>query len=257
MWALDAGGSAALATFMADWPWVAVASTAGVVLAAALRKRPRPAPPDSQRERVAPLREFKAELLGRKGEAAAARRIAELGLPALHDVVVTDERGATQIDHIVRTPWGIAVLETKRFSGLVTGTASAARWRQVVGGESLVVRSRGRRWRRPRRIETQEVVNWFQNPLRQNYRHVMAVTRIVDDVKVPVRGYVVSAGSAAFVGELARVVGSLERIGEMLNDPEREPVSWRLEAAWDRVIAAAQMRHSTQAASGVDTRRRR
>jgi hypothetical protein len=133
-------------------------------------------------------------MLGRKGAQGVARRIAELGMPAVHDVVLTDDRGRTQTDRLVRTPFGIVVLETKRLSGVVTGTVSAALWRHEVGGGPTVVQSRGRRWRPKRSIQTEAVVTWFQNPLRQNYRHVMAVRHVIGDSDVPVRGHVVSGG---------------------------------------------------------------
>lgn len=189
---------------------------------------------------VEPLRKFKAELLGRKGEEAVARRIAELELPALHDVVLTDERGPTQIDHIVRTLRGIVVLETKRFSGVLTGAVRDRYWHQRVGGSPMLLGGRGRRWRAKRRVETKAVEARIRNPLHQNYRHVKAVEYVVDDPEVPIRGFVVSAGTARFDGELATAVMPLDALEQVLCSTASIVVDpGRVERAWQRLTESA------------------
>jgi len=70
---------------------------------------------------------FRPALIGRGGERAVRLALARLGLPALHDVVLADALGHTQIDHLVRTTQGIVVIETKTFSGWIS--------RQVDGTE--------------------------------------------------------------------------------------------------------------------------
>jgi hypothetical protein len=238
MWTVDIDGPG-LARFVSYWYLAPIGSVALVM--AAMGWRSRQAGPPSRAERLAPLRDVKAEMLGRKGEQEVARRIAELGMPAVHDVTLSDDRGRTQIDHVVRTAFGIVVLETKRFSGVVTGTVSAALWRHEVGGGATLVQSRGRRWRPKRRVQTEAVVTWFQNPLRQNYRHVMAVRGVIGDSDVPVRGLVVSAGPARFEWELARAVIPLDRIGEVLSDQSGERADGRrLDKAWKRLLAAVE-----------------
>ena len=59
----------------------------------------------------------------------------------------------TQIDHIVVSQFGIFVVETKTYSGWIFGDENSAQWMQVLPGKK----------------------NRFQNPLRQNYRHVCAL----------------------------------------------------------------------------------
>lgn len=139
------------------------------------------------------LRQLKAELKGRKGEDAVIVTLARLGLPALHDVILLDGRGLTQVDHLVRLPGGIAVLETKTYAGLVTGGVHGKQWTQHLRGGHYP----------------------FQNPLLQNYRHVAAV-KLAVGAGVPVQGFVVSAGAARFCPELEQVVLKLENVGAWL-----------------------------------------
>jgi hypothetical protein len=68
------------------------------------------------------FREVKAGITGQKGEAAVAHQLVLLGVPALHDVILTDSRGLTQIDHLVLGLDAVLVLETKMYSGFITGS---------------------------------------------------------------------------------------------------------------------------------------
>jgi hypothetical protein len=98
---------------------------------------------------------FKAGIIGRKGESAVARVLSALGVPALHDVLLPDLLGVTQLDHLARAPDAILVIETKTYGGYITGLLDSAEWVQhLVAGEIRYA---------------------FQNPVHQNYRHCRAV----------------------------------------------------------------------------------
>lgn len=162
------------------------------------------------------LRQLKAELKGRKGEDAVIVTLARLGLPALHDVILRDGRGLTQVDHLVRLPGGIAVLETKTYAGLVTGEVHGKQWTQHLRSGCYP----------------------FQNPLLQNYRHVAAVMLAVG-TGVPVQGLVVSAGAARFCPELEQVVLKLEDVAARLAGmPGPACGQVRMDAAWQVLTAA-------------------
>ena len=165
------------------------------------------------------LRQAKAELKGRQGETAVAAVLARAGLPALHDVIVRDAWGLTQVDHLVRLPDGIAVLETKAWRGTVTGRVRDRRWLQELGGG------------RVRRA--------LRNPVMQNGRHVRAVRRVTGS-GVPVCGLVVSAGAARFCGELEGAVVRLDGLAGWLR-VGRAPACdvRRLDAAWRTLTALA------------------
>ena len=73
----------------------------------------------------------------------------------LHNIMLPTDVGATtQIDHIVVSAWGIFVIETKTYSGWVFGDAKSAQWTVS-------------HFRRKDR---------FQNPLRQNYKHIATLS---------------------------------------------------------------------------------
>ncbi|MDB5398056.1 MAG: hypothetical protein JWQ55_74, partial [Rhodopila sp.] len=139
---------------------------------------------------------------------------------ALHDVLLADLFGLTQVDHLVRGPDCILVIETKRYGGHITGSLRGDVWVQHLAGG--------------------EVRYSFRNPIRQNHRHCRAVEAVLAGLDVPVGGYVVSAGSATFCAELAAVVVPLGRLAAMFDAaPPRAYTPAHLEIAWDRLATAA------------------
>ena len=195
-------------------PAVAAAAVALVVAAVLVLGRLR-----SREEAQDQLRRVRAEVRGRQGEAAVVAVLARAGFPALHDVIVRDAWGLTQVDHLVRLADGIAVLETKAFGGTVTGHVGDRRWVQELRGG---------------RVRTA-----FRSPMMQNERHVRAVRRVAGS-GVPVCGLVVSAGSARFCGELEGAVVGLDGLAARLRaGPAVACDVRRLDAAWRALTAAA------------------
>lgn len=85
------------------------------------------------------------------------------------------EDGTTQIDHILISRFGIFVIETKDYKGWIFGRAEQAHWTQVL-------------FRRKYQ---------FQNPLLQNYRHVLAVRAALDFLPPDtIKSLIVFVGSA-------------------------------------------------------------
>ena len=94
---------------------------------------------------------------GKRGE-KRVYNILSKGLPdgfiVLNDIYLPSSDGTTtQIDHIVVSQYGVFVVETKNYSGWIFANARDDEWTQVI-------------YRRKSR---------FQNPLRQNYRHICAL----------------------------------------------------------------------------------
>ena len=74
----------------------------------------------------------------------------------LHDVMLETDRGATQIDHLVVSPYGIFVIETRHMPGWIVGSERDAQWTRTF------FRSKTR----------------FQNPLRQNAGHIKVLQQL-------------------------------------------------------------------------------
>lgn len=71
----------------------------------------------------------------------------------VNNVTICTSNGTTQIDHIIVSRYGIFVIETKNMEGWIFGSEKDAQWTQSLYGNKFR----------------------FQNPLRQNYRHVKAL----------------------------------------------------------------------------------
>ncbi len=80
-----------------------------------------------------------------------------------HNVLLPIDGETTQIDHIVFAGGKCFVIETKAYSGWIFGTASDSTWTQTFNKRSRYS---------------------FQNPIRQNYKHILAVKSLIGDVTV-------------------------------------------------------------------------
>lgn len=82
----------------------------------------------------------------------------------LKNVTLPCEDGTTQIDHVVVSRFGIFVIETKNMRGWIFGSERDLKWTQKCRGRSFQ----------------------FQNPLRQNYKHVAAMA---ESLSLPVEAF--------------------------------------------------------------------
>ena len=76
----------------------------------------------------------------------------------IDNVMLKTDRGSTQIDHVIVSIYGIFVIETKNYKGLIAGTKYGEYWVQYVYGRKYS----------------------FYNPVRQNYGHIKALQGILD-----------------------------------------------------------------------------
>lgn len=95
----------------------------------------------------------------------------------LNNVTLKLEKGSTQIDHILVSRFGVFVLETKHYSGWIFGNEKSKDWIQVIYRTKFK----------------------FQNPIRQNYKHLKAVQELLDFIAPEqIQGLVVFTGNATF-----------------------------------------------------------
>lgn len=113
---------------------------------------------------VAIFKIFKPYLKGKVGEIAVAAHV-KLYLKEhyilLNDLTLPDaEGGSTQIDHILLSPFGIFVIETKNYKGWIFGGERQKQWTQKIYKKSFK----------------------FQNPIHQNYKHMKVLEQILSDI---------------------------------------------------------------------------
>lgn len=96
---------------------------------------------------------------------------------AFHDITLPDgQGGTTQVDHVYIGTNGVFVIETKNFAGSIYGRANEPTWTQALG----------------------RTKNTFQNPIRQNYKHIVAVADACGIDRSTIHGMVVFTGRSRF-----------------------------------------------------------
>lgn len=156
-----------------------------------------------------------ARLRARRGAWRVRREIVRAGA-ALHGIWLPDGLGGrTRIDHLVKLPGGLLVVDVMSCRGRIFGGPKDADW----------VERRGRRARN------------FPNPIRQNRAHLAVVRAHVGSV--PVVGTVVSVGGARFPNGRPDGVIDPRGLKAVLRHAATPPVdAHALDAAWAAVQAA-------------------
>ncbi len=104
----------------------------------------------------------------------------------LHNVTLPDETGrTTQVDHIIVSPYGIFVVETKHYKGWIFGSEKEATWTQQI------YRSK----------------KTFQNPLHQNYKHTSTLRKLLNLPAASIFPVVIFTGEAQFKTDMPPNVG--------------------------------------------------
>lgn len=139
------------------------------------------------------LGRYRTHVFQNRGEARLSRAL-EMRFVApdyhlLNHVTLCLKDGTTQIDHVLVSRFGIFVIETKDYSGWIFAGPDDRYWTQVF------YRAKFR----------------FQNPIRQNHRHVRAVQELLDFLPANVvRSVIVFTGNAEFKTTIPDGVFTLE-----------------------------------------------
>lgn len=94
----------------------------------------------------------------------------------IKNVTLPTEDSTTQIDHIIVSKYGLFVVETKNMKGWIFGSENDAEWTQQIYKDE----------------------NKFQNPLRQNYRHTLALEEILGLMPNKIFSVIVFVGESKF-----------------------------------------------------------
>ena len=107
---------------------------------------------------------YKPVLKGKFGEFAVsihAKKYLTEDYILLNNCTLPDEQsGTTQIDHILLSPYGIFIIETKNYKGWIFGGERQKMWTQKIFKNSYK----------------------FQNPLHQNYKHQKVLEAVLSDI---------------------------------------------------------------------------
>ena len=131
-----------------------------------------------------------------------------------HNVIVPAKDGTTQIDHLLVSPYGLFIVETKNLKGWIFGSANQPRWTQSIYGHNYS----------------------FQNPLRQTFRQKKILAEFLQLDESIIHTVVFFVGNCSFAKSLpANVINSgLGRyiknfVIEFLSTEEIEAIVERLE----------------------------
>ncbi len=94
----------------------------------------------------------------------------------IKNVTLPTEDGTTQIDHIIASRFGVFVIETKNMKGWIFGSVNQPYWTQQI------FRHKSK----------------FQNPLRQNYKHVKTLEAALDIEPEHIHSLIVFVGDSTF-----------------------------------------------------------
>lgn len=125
---------------------------------------------------VAVAKAYTPQLKGFAGERRVARKLRRLGkrYTSYHNVYVTKANGElTQVDHIVTSPFGIFVIETKNYRGWIFGSEQKMYWTQTLGTHKFP----------------------FYSPIFQNRAHVNALKHTMK-ANVPIHSVIVFSNEA-------------------------------------------------------------
>lgn len=106
----------------------------------------------------------------------AMKRLDEREYRQFHDTTLPTSDGTTQIDHIVVSRYGVFVIETKNMGGWIFGSQNDPTWTQTFGKHR----------------------NSFQNPLRQNFKHIKELEALLQIGEDKFHSVIVFAGDATF-----------------------------------------------------------
>lgn len=98
----------------------------------------------------------------------------------IKNVILSTDGGTTQIDHIIVSVFGVFVAETKNMKGWIFGNESENTWTQKIYKHS----------------------NKFQNPLRQNYKHVKTLQELLGLKDTQIHSLIVFSGDSTFKTEM-------------------------------------------------------
>lgn len=158
-----------------------------------------------------------------QGRAASKFFLDESVYRSLHNVTIPAKNGTTQIDHVIVSRYGVFVVEAKNYNGWIFGSERDAQWTQSLFGK----KSR------------------FQNPLRQNHRHIASLAEFLGlpedrfhsvvmfwgecEIKTKLPSNVLTKGYTSFIKSKTELLFSEVEVGHIVEAVQqgRLPATWK------------------------------
>lgn len=93
-----------------------------------------------------------------------------------HNIIIPSRNGTTQIDHLIVSPFGVFIIETKNYKGWIYGSEGQALWTKTLYQNKYT----------------------FQNPLRQTYRQKKVISEFLGLNETTVRAVIYFVGDCKF-----------------------------------------------------------
>ena len=106
------------------------------------------------------IKSYESKVKGYVGEKLVAKKLSKLNkrkYKIINNLLLITLKGTAQIDHIVISQYGIFVIETKNYKGIITGNEYDDNWNQILFNNKEVLR----------------------NPIKQNNGHIKALKDVI------------------------------------------------------------------------------
>ena len=122
----------------------------------------------------------------------------------INNVIIPSQRATSQIDHVVVSPYGIFVIETKNYKGWIFGAENSEKWKETfrtTGGE------------------------FFRNPIKQNWGHIYALADYLNLDKSLFKSIVVFSNKATLHVESTTPVVYMSQLKRQIMSYNQEIIS--------------------------------
>lgn len=110
------------------------------------------------------LKLYKSKIKGYIGERLVGKKLKKLNkreYKVINNLLLKTTKGSTQIDHIVISKYGVFVIETKNYKGIIKGNEYDDNWNQILINKSETLR----------------------NPIKQNNGHIKALKDLIPELR--------------------------------------------------------------------------
>lgn len=165
------------------------------------------------------IKNFKKRQKGEQGEKivhAILESLPSRKYKIIDNVLIKVNQRTTQIDHIVVSRYGVFVIETKNYKGIIKGNENSEYWMQVLPGQK----------------------NYFYNPIKQNLTHCKAVSRYTKEYqKLPIISIIAFSKESTLQVTADTEVVKFSKLNKTIRTYRRKRISRKaMLAIYERIV---------------------